>query len=161
MKLDTLSENLILIVNKTLENQDLVKMVYYNVTSPLSQPVVENPKTLFMNKVFPYQYTGVATKEVETQLMIYYGNTDIDHIESTPVIFDVVLHKDLYLMKGLDNKSLLRPYEICNRITKQFDGVSIGTVGRLNFKTAFPFGLDSQPDYKMLRLLAKMMTIGG
>lgn len=160
MKLSILSENLILIINKTLENQDLVKMINYNEVNPLNQPDIANPKLLFMQKVFPYQYTGVATTNIETQLMIYYGKTDIDHVELTPVIFDVVLHKDLYLMKDLENKSLLRPYEICNRITKQFDGISVGTVGKLHFKSVIPFGIENYPDYKMLKLIAEMMTIG-
>jgi hypothetical protein len=157
MKLNILSENLITIINKTLENQDLVKLVNYNDVNPFIQPVVASPQSLIRVKVFPYPYSGTLTDE-QTQIRVYYGKCDIDHIENTPVLWDIVTHNNLYLIKNSNNQNLLRPYEIAKRITQQFDKTPVGTVGVLNFKDAIPFTIDT--NYQMIRLIANMTTLG-
>ena len=155
MKLNILSENLITIINKTLDNQDLVKLVNYNDVNPFVKPTVTNPQSLIRVKIFPYPYSGTLTDE-QTQIRVYYGKCDIDYLEDTPVLWDIVTHNDLYLIKNSSNQNLLRPYEIAKRIIQQFDKVFVGTVGNLDFRDAIPFTIDT--NYQMLRLVAKMMT---
>jgi len=157
MKLDILSENLFIIINKIIENQDIVKMVNYDVINPLLQPAFTNPKSLFMTRIFPYPYSGIIS-ETQTQIRVYYGKTNINIIEQTPIIFDILTHESLYMIKDQNNVSLLRPYEIANRITQQFDKNSIGTIGVLKFSEAIPIPIEG--NYQMLRLIANMMTIG-
>jgi hypothetical protein len=148
-------------VNKMLENQEVAKLVWYNVSNPLSQVDIVNTQTLIKTRVFPYLYNGVIVEpQVQTQIRVYYGNAKIKNvvIEETPVIFEILTHDDLVLIDGTGTK-LLRLYEIASRITKQFDKIPIATVGVLHFTDCIPVG-GLPIDYQMIRLIANMTTLG-
>jgi hypothetical protein len=161
MKLELLSPNLIIIVNKLIENQELLKLVNYNDSDCLSLDDIEQPELMINTKIYPYPNNQTLTNE-QTLIKVYYGHTKIQNraVENTPVLFDCITHPDLYIINDPNdsNKRLLRLYEITNRITEQFDNISVQGVGKLQFTDCIPIPL---PDnFQMLRLIAKMMTIG-
>jgi len=161
VKLQMLSPNLIKIVNRLLDNKELLKLIYYN-DNPLSQVDVVNPVSLINTKIFPYLYNDSPILNEQTQLRVSYGQAIINDrvIEDTPIIFECITHSNLYLINGgIDNSKLLRLYEMVSRITLLFDNISIEKVGTLRFKTCYPKP-NMIGDYQMICLIAQMTTIG-
>jgi hypothetical protein len=158
VKLELLSENLVIIVNKLLENPDLVKLVYYDDISPLSKPnlsasVLE--EELFLKRIFPYPFNGFMN-ETQTQIRVFYPKVNINILEETRIYFEILTHNDLYLIKDNSNKTILRNYRIASEISRQFEKPVSG-IGRLEFINA---GIQPLPDnLQILRMEAKMLTM--
>jgi len=160
MKFDLLSPNLVSIINRCLENNDLTKLIYYNQSNPLSQPILDSPKSLFMTKIFPFRYSGITTDE-QTQLRIYYPRTKIKDniIESTSVYIDVICHNNLYLIKDQSDNTLIRPYKILTEFIRQFDNQQIDSIGTLKFEGVSHIPINES--YSVLGLEAIMITPSG
>jgi hypothetical protein len=159
IKLELLSKNLIIIINKALENQNIIKMVDSNSLNPFLEADVNFPKTLFMFKVFPYPFENAITDE-RTELRIYLSETGLNSgvIEDTDIFFDIITHKNLYLIKDSNNNTLIRTMRIAQEIINIFDDKSIETVGRLKFNRIINLPVDD--NFQATRMIASMITIG-
>lgn len=155
MRFDLLSNNTMLLIDEILESERLVKLV--------GQVTLEegeiNRGRLVNEKIFPVPFTGTVPQEQQTNLRVFFPSGVLNNrvVLDSQVVFQVVLHKDLWKVKDLDGNSVIRPYAIMDEIVKLFQDRSIGTLGVLHFKGYSYHALDK--DYGMYNLEAEIMTI--
>lgn len=164
MKLELLSTNLVQIIERCVNAQDLAKLIYYNGQNPFSQEAV-NPSLIApygqSERVLPYPFNLNFKDDQRSQLHIYYPDVQFvnnSNVEQTVVWFDIIVHKNLWLFTQ-DGKKLVRPYEIASQIAKLFDGTipnTNSTVGELNFIAMGHVTVNEEFDG--LRLEARMTT---
>lgn len=146
-----------LLIDEILKNQKLLKLIDQNT---LSEGRITPSSLVSKNKkIFPSPFTGVVPQKQETNLRVFFSGGQLDNrvVLDSRVVFQVVLHKDLWLVEGLSGQSLIRPYAIMDEIIKLFQDKSIGTLGVLHFKNYNYHALDK--DYGVYNLEAEMMTI--
>jgi hypothetical protein len=160
VKLELLSQNIVLIMNQLIGNKEIVKYLYYNVNNPLTQADISLPaKSLMFKNVFPYPFDKNATITDCSQIRAYYPigylkNNEI--INDTNVVFDIIVAKSLWLVN--DGESKIRPYELLRHTISTFSGKSIGTLGQLHFSRFMHLTVNDKFD--AIRLEATMTTIG-
>lgn len=137
VKLELLSDNLVLIINKLLENDNLCKLIYYNSKNPYNElPISNKNETLMLTKIFPYPFNEKVETELGTQLHIFYPELEIQNnvvVEEVVVFVDIIVGKTLWLIN--DGQPKVRPYEIAKEIVNIFHDKSIDTLGQLDFFT--------------------------
>lgn len=152
-----LSDNLIIIITEIIKNDKLCKLIDDNSPAPLdNNNYVGN---LLGSKIFPYSFNPDITLEKCTQLRVYYPYGDIKNrvIENTTIYFDIIIHKDLYLI-NIDDKMYIRDLLIMTELINTFNNISLSTVGKLVFSNFSNLAVNNE--FNCLRLYTKMMTIG-
>lgn len=156
MNFERLSTNVIDIINEILKNQKLVNYIGSNHNFPCPQTV--DPKTIAPKgndeRIIPYPFDTTFDSEVKTQLHVYYPNIDVvnnGNVGRVAINFDVVVHKDIWLMLESGNKTI-RPYQIVNQIVNTFKGKKIGGLGEMHFLNCSHLIVNSK--FEGLRLVA-------
>lgn len=156
VKFELLSPNLLVILNQIIQNQNIAKYLYYDVTNPLEQPDIADTSVLNFNKVFPYPFDPELTTEDCSQIRVFYWDGAIKRvIEETKVMFDIIVAKKLWLIND-NNTPAIRPYQIMSELVTTLDDKSIESVGRLHFNNFRHVSVDQQFD--AIRVLASMTT---
>lgn len=158
MKLELLSDNLVLILNEICKYQNICKLIYYDKDNPLSQADLVLPyNSLIKTRLLPYMTNPeVLTRDI-TQVCIYYPSCDFvngDVIEMNKVHFDVICGKTLWLIN--DGEVKFRPYEIMKEIKYIFND-SISTIGKIHFQGFRHIPVNEKFD--CVRLIGDVMTI--
>lgn len=159
MKFKDLSENAITVIEKMLENEELVKLVAYDDATPYDNANVVNKSDLVLTKFFPTPVDYQVTTETHSEVRVFFPQGEVKNkkIMGNIVVFQILVHKDLWLMKeGLNKK--IRPYEIMGEIVEVFENKSHAKVGVLHF-TDYKF-IRVNKDFSGYELIADMMTIG-
>jgi hypothetical protein len=114
-----------------------------------------------LNRIFPFPFDPTAALEDCTQLRIYYPDGIFDgfNIAQTSLYFDIVIAKSLWLIKGDDGKSAIRPYLIMKELVNHFTNRSIGTIGKIKFTHFQHLNVNSKFD--AIRLGADMYLFSG
>lgn len=160
MDLTRMSSNLIDIIEEVLKNQELVNLIGYNGNFPILPPNVPVvPKDIApkgsKERIFPYPFNVDYKADVRTQLHIYYPSfrfKNNGHANEIILIFDVVVHKSIWLMQD-NNKKVIRPYQICKQIVDTFKDKKVGQLGEIHFVDGSHTLINS--DFEGVRLVAK------
>jgi hypothetical protein len=124
VKINTLSKNIIDVMVALSKNEGLARLLVHNVDNPFasSLPVIDktklvNPKSELC-KIHPYPFDPDATIEDSSFIRVYYNQGDFNENQ---VIQEMNLHVDIIVAKSLwlcndGSKSLIRPYEIMDRV---------------------------------------------
>lgn len=114
-----LGQNVKFVTEELLKDADLLKLLTYNSSTPLSQLNVNNPKSLLFNKIYPV-YKIPTVEEKEKSILTYvFSNaklTDNVKFKEYKLIFNIICHIDLWTIKDS-----IRPYEIAERIDNIFN----------------------------------------
>lgn len=160
MEFGLLSRNTMLLIDEIIKNNRLMKLIDNNDNTPINHPNVEDPSRLIMDKIIPAPVTTEVPAVQEVNLRVFFpgGNIKNRVVLDSDIIFQVVMHKDLWAIGDKDEgRKLLRPYEIMTEIVKTFEDKSIGTLGVIKFKNFRYFQLDK--DYGFYNLEAQMVTL--
>ena len=160
MKIELLSENLIIILQEVMKQQYLCKLIKYNESNPLSQTNLVLPaSSLLMTSIFPYPFDSTVIIEdcIQLRIWVYKGDFQGADISINDVFLDIIVAKSLFLIT-IDGKPKLRPYAIMKELIKTFDGLSISTLGKLHFKDYAHIPLNGTK-FDLFRIRAEMMTI--
>jgi hypothetical protein len=160
MKLELLSDNLIIILQEIMKQQNLCKLINYNESTPLAQTDLVLPaSSLLRTSLFPYSSDDETIVEdcVQLRVWVYTGNFKGADISINDVFLDIVIAKSLFLIT-IDGEPKLRPYEIMKELINTFDGINISTLGRLNFKTWHQLSFN-ESKFITFRIRAEMMLI--
>jgi hypothetical protein len=159
---DLLSPNLLSILETASKSDNLCKYLYYNEKQPTVEPSLVDPSVLLFNQMYPMPFDPDIVTEDCSQLRVFYldGNLqDNMTVTQLSVIFDIIVAKSLWLINEADGSSSIRPYSIMNEVLKQFRNKSIGTVGRLLFKSFRHLVVNKQFDG--VRIVANMTGFSG
>lgn len=166
VKLELLSKNLVLVMKKIFENDNLCKYIYYDTADPLSEPPIPNGNQYGLTfgdeaRVKPYRFDPQATTRGNTNLRIWYpeGQVNKTAVEKVDLFFDIVVAKGLWLISTVD-ESQIRPFMIAQEIVNTFNDNSVGTLGKIDFEFFSQEYVNQE--YEMIRLIAniKMFTTG-
>lgn len=154
-----LSDNAIIIANEILDDKEIIKLLSYNSSTPLSEEDILDPKGLFQSNVFITPFTGDVPAEQKSTLHINFDGGDIQKREwlKNSVDFEILVHRDLWLIKDEKDKMSIRPYLLMDKIFDLFDDKSIGTLGVLKFVNYNFYRVDNM--WGVYKLRAKMSNI--
>lgn len=147
-------------MEEIVKSQSLCKLLNYNSNTPLEEEDLILPADgLILTKIFPYPLDLEVTLADCSQLMVYYPRCNFSAngvIESPKIYFDIVVAKDLFLIKN-NNEPSIRPYEIMMELVNTFNK-SIETVGKISFDEFIHITINGKFD--CLRLVGNFFTIG-
>lgn len=110
------------VINLLLGSQNLLKLLYYQSSTPLSQPDITTPKSLIMTNIFPFpKIPKVEQEEISVVDILFTGGKPNGNIgfKNSKLIFYIICHINTWLVSG--TISTLRPYEIANEINSIFE----------------------------------------
>lgn len=163
MKFDLLSRNSIVLLEELIKDQELSKLITNNTSKPLDMDDIKNTGSLVMKNVFPTPFDDNVPETQGTQLRVFFSNGELENKEilNTRVIFQIIIHKDLWLIQSKDKNGIyqkrIRPYDIMDRIIDVFEGKSVKTLGVLKFNQYTFYHINK--DYAMYSIVAEMMTL--
>lgn len=159
MKFDLMSRNTMILIDECLKNQSLIKLIDYNGMKPSSQPDIKNKGRLVMNKIFPSPATLEVPTDQQTNLRIFFssGVLQNDEVLNSQIVFQVVLHNNLWNIVREDGGKAIRPLDIMSEIVDIFEKKTISTLGVIHFDNYSWQHIDK--DYSLYNLNATAMTL--
>lgn len=159
MKFDLMSRNGVILLEELLKDQELIKYVVYNDSTPQDKPNITNTGSLIFNKIFPTPFDDEVPPEQETNVRVFFPEGELanDEVLNSTVSFQVITHNALWNVRRKDGERGLRPYEIMTRIVDIFEGNTIKTVGVIHFDRYIYQNLGRE--YGMYILEGTLMTI--
>jgi hypothetical protein len=137
MKIDTMSRNIVRILKLLSKNDMLVRLIANNQDNPLSHPVTLQTKDLINPraddaKFLPFPFDVEAQTEDGSFVRIYYNQGEFNEgetISEAQLNIDIIVAKSLWLIYDDTKKeSLIRPYEIMERIVDLLGRKGIGDI---------------------------------
>lgn len=133
-QLDVLQER---IQDEIMLNQNLLKLIYYPVDNPLSQPDIEDVQSLIDKYIYfkPIAYEDVV-QEGKTILLLSFSISNTAHrtdFIDINFIIRVISHNALFNIE-IDNKTRRRVHAICSELNKSFLNAKGEWLGKCEFK---------------------------
>lgn len=95
-----LNKNVMYLSELFLSNQNLCKLLYYNESSPLSQPDIEDTSLLLFNKLLPQPKSVDAINEKNTILTYVFSNAKLNRnnlkFKDSKLIIQIICHLSLW-----------------------------------------------------------------
>jgi hypothetical protein len=129
--------NLKRVVNRILKNDNLIKLLYYNVPDAEAQSNLTNgQKVALINdyiKLVPKLPMDMEQKNyLVVQMDQFSGLGDDMNFRSFTLSFDVICHADNWIMDDY----MLRPFKILHELDSMFNNAKIDSLGPSNFLIA-------------------------
>lgn len=149
VNLSSINDNVLILFNKILENQDLLKAIGNTDKDFLNQPVPDVESLLYKN-ITPFRFIDEAVENNDTYLnFIFRGFTrHSDRFMNGLIEFHIFVHKD-----NVVTKNGLRHYLISNYIDSIFNGLQIKSLGLLEFDSLdeYPSPFRTEYVYQVIR----------
>lgn len=141
IKMNTLSKNIIDIMQQLSKNDGLARLLVYDDDNPFDPSLPScngvkliNPKSDTC-KIFPYPFDPDATDKDTSLIRVYYNRGEFNENET---IQDMSLHIDIIVAKSLwlinnGRTSSIRPYEIMDRVIDMVGKKSLNSTIKLKF----------------------------
>lgn len=129
-----LNTNMNYVIQLLLENQNLLKLLYYNDNNPLSQPDIINPKSLLFNHIYPLPKIADVAENQKSIISVMFSNAHLNRegnikLKDYKIIFYIMSHIDLWKVSGG-----IRPLLISHELDNIFNEKSVKQfVGRILF----------------------------
>lgn len=141
-----LSNNIVEIMNILGTNKGIRHLLYIDDHQPFHEkhnseiPTKDEILSISSEKrrIRPVSFNPEATVDDRTEIRVYYNIGRLDssgkQVDANMHI-DIICAKDLWLIQGVNNKSLIRPYEIMSRIADEIgagnrNGINIGSISQ-------------------------------
>lgn len=141
MKMESMSKNIVNVMNELAKNQGLAMLLVNDYSDPFNAkyPAIDSRKLITPNastsKIFPYPFDPEATTLDGSFIRVYYNEGEFNSnevIAESQLNIDIIVSKSLWLIND-DNRSLIRPYEIMGRVMDTIGLRSNPNTIRLNF----------------------------
>lgn len=159
VKLERFSSNIINIIDSLLKNQEICNLVGQNGNIPVEKPVLPQDIAPYgkNERIYPYPFDIDYTDDVRSQIHVYYPSFSFEnngHATEIIVIFDVVVHKKIWLMTD-NKKKVIRAYEIIKNIVSSMNDKKIDGIGKIHFVEGSHTIINSE--FEGVRLVAKLV----
>ena len=132
-------ENIVInIVLELINNQDLLKCLYYNSSDALTQTNLTDEiiyqmidqEDLTNTKIYITPFPSNIIDEAKSELRVYIRNFSPGNIRLSRIIFDfaIIVHNNLWVLDG----GKQRPLVIIQEILNSLNGKSVSGLGKLN-----------------------------
>lgn len=135
-----------LIVNKIINNQNVLKLLSYGTRDWKDKPPITNDmiKEMFSTKQISSVPRIKVDKNEKTYLRLTYGtmtrNSSNPEYRDNTFGIDIISHYDIWDLGDFE----LRPYRIAGEIDSMLDGAHLTGIGQLEFITAAPYIYDEE-----------------
>ena len=137
--METIDNVLLNISLKLIDNQDLLKLLWFNEKNALSQNNITDTikysmidqEDLTNTKIFITPFTGAVIEAEKSELRAYLYNVTPDNniLSRTVFNFEVLVHNNLWIL----DQAKQRPVRICSEVLKSLNGQEVNGIGRLYF----------------------------
>lgn len=143
MKVNTMSKNIVHLMLSLGKNDGIVQLLVNNLDCPFVEVPQETRDKLIRpknkeSKILPYPFTEDATVTEGSFIRVYYNQGTFDNGEAiveADLFIDIIVSRNLWLIHSKDGKeSLIRPYEIMDRV--------VDTVGRRSVGNKHPLKIE-------------------
>ena len=129
--------------NKLLENNNLLKLIYYNESDALNKPnltihqirdmIGKGSEPITQQKIYKYPFTNKISDIVKSELRFFVPNINPNNIYISDfyIHFQIVVHNSIIEIE--DNK--IRYWNIVSEILKSLNGFDCGGIGLLYLKS--------------------------
>lgn len=136
--LEDLSRYSLKITEELTSNQDLLKLITYYDTLPYTHPNVKNISDNILFKtimVTPFSNDVPKYESVNVRAYFDEGFIERDKLSDNVIYFEIVIHKNLWLIRDKEDNMAFRPYEIMSKIEEIFHRKRIAGLGVLHLKS--------------------------
>ena len=123
-----------IILSRFIQDENLVKAIYYNSDDFVSQGTLSNPASLINTQIFPYPFVPEINDEAKTYISMSFGDFKLTYNTSFVaglIAISVITHKNLVLLDP--SYGMLRYDYIINRIDTLLDETNSIGAGKLEF----------------------------
>jgi hypothetical protein len=138
MRMTQLSTHLVNVMQELIKNQGIAMLLANDTLTPFDTTVAD-PSKLLMTRIHPVPFDIDATTTDGTFIRVYYNQGQLsgdENITEAQILIDIVCSKPLWLISEVINgnkTSLIRPYEIMDRVVDMLGKNSINSKIRLEF----------------------------
>ena len=114
-----LNQNVNYVAELLLENENLMKLIKYDTSDPLSSTPVTTPNSLLFDRIFPTPKSVNAITEKKTLLTYVFSNGKLENnlkFKKSKLIFNIISHIDLWKINGN-----IRVYSIIDELDNIFN----------------------------------------
>ena len=127
-----LNQNIMSVLLKMIDNQNLCKLLNYNSYSPLSEANISDTSILLFDKIYPFPFVPDVDAIAISQINVLFDNFQIGKdnpaFKNNQLTFIIVCHSSLWRMDGM-----LRPFAIMNEIDTLFNSTNGIGLGKMKF----------------------------
>jgi hypothetical protein len=165
--LQTISSDLVTFLGKFLQDNDLIYLVGNDDIRPYELPKKSVGSLAPMGtdqRFFPYPFNIEYREGRRSQVHLYFPSMTFENndiVEDIIIWFDIVVHKELWLIeKRADNglfQKLIRPYEIARKIAEIIKRVDVGEIDLKVDLNAFDH-LAVNENYQAIRIEGRLVN---
>lgn len=133
-KVNNLSKDVVSVMQILAKNEGLVQLLVNDISNPFSKSVPSGTKIL-LDKIAPFPFDIESTTEDGSFIRVYYNKGEFNEneiIQEMGMHIDIVVAKNLWLIND-GERSLIRPYEIMDRVIDLVGQRSFNGEIKLNF----------------------------
>jgi hypothetical protein len=167
MKLETMSKNIVKLIQQLSLNDGLAMLIANDVVDPFDPnlPAVDK-KNLFMpndfvnSRLYPLAFDPDATLNDRTFVRVYYNQGQLDNTEviaESQINIDIIVAKSLWLIHDINGNPVVRPYEIMGRIIDLLGSRSANTSIKLQFDGFQQLAVNGK--FECVRLYANYFSV--
>lgn len=165
MRLESLSKNVVRVIQALGKNTGLAQLLLYDVYDPFDKtlpPITDADLQNLINpkhekcRIKPYPFDPDATVSNCSFIRIYYSEGEFNSnevIAETTLHIDIIVAKDLWLIQG----GKIRPYEIMARVIDLVGKRGVGNTIKLKIDGFQHLAVSTQFD--AIRLYSEYMTV--
>ena len=161
MRTESMSKNIISILNELSNNDGLNCLLLNNTKNPFKNPVVTNLSKLIQDgKMLPYPFDVEATTSDGALIRVYYNDGELDSAEvisESQIHIDIICARNLWLINDVNGQPLIRPYEMLSRIIDSVGKRSVKSAIKLDIKGYQHLYINSKFD--AIRLYCEYMSV--
>lgn len=144
-KFNELNTNLMSVLFKLLESQDLCKLLYYDTDNPYAETDITDTSTLLFSKIFPIpKIPTIKTKESSMITVIFDDiriGTGGTAFKNSMLCINTFCHIDKWQLKGTGK---LRIYSIMQEIDNKLNNERVIGIGKMQFNRSRFIGANEQ-----------------
>jgi len=133
-KFEELNDNIMSVLFKLIDNQNLCKLLNYASYDPLAEEDMQNTTTLLFDKIYPFPFSPDVDTEARSQLNVLFEDfklgKDNPAFKNNQVTFVIVCHSSLWRINDM-----LRPFAIMKEIDTLFNSKNVIGIGKMEFSS--------------------------
>ena len=131
-RFNELNQNIMTVLLKMIDNQNLCKLLNYNSYDPLSEANIIDTSALLFDKIYPFPFTPDVDSIANTQINVFLDSfqlgKDNPAFKNNQLTFIVLCHSSLWRIDGM-----LRPFAIMEEIDALFNSTNGIGLGKMKF----------------------------
>lgn len=131
-KFNELNNNINKVLMKLISSENLCKLLYYDVSNPLSQADISDKTVLLYTKIYPYPFTPDSQTAESSILSVIFNDFSLSpnpSFKNNSLELIIICHHNLWRID-----EMLRPFAILNELDEIFNNERVIGIGKGEFR---------------------------